>query len=186
MVWCSILGNHLRFFSLTQIATPTKCFVNIGSSHDHLLVLGPTTTVGKETWCPIGTVSTKGCDAFHSVGQRNTLQQLSKRTTVGVTIQTYQEQTASILIHYSFRKVHQPREEVGFVHNDDPIVIQPHLIQTLDTNTGYSSLVVRNHIVFVSVSDVTRMFYNQHAHSQTSISRNNTQNAGGFSRKHRA
>jgi hypothetical protein len=169
---------------LTQVAAAAECFVDIGSSHNHLLIMGSPTAVRKHAGRPIRTAPTKGSDALHPIGKWNTLQEFPKGSAIGVSIQAYQEETSVIVFDHLFRKVYQSGKEVGFIDDDDLIAFQTNFIQILYPNTRDSPLVVRDHVVFVTVTDVTRMFDNQHTHSQTSIAGNNTQNAGGFSREH--
>ena len=89
---------------LAQVAFTTECFVDIRPTHNHLLVWWTLTAIRKETRSSIGTYSTKGGNAFHSVCQGDAFQEFSKRATMGIPVKSYQKEMTSRLFHHPFHE----------------------------------------------------------------------------------
>lgn len=127
---------------------------------------------GKETGRSIGAPTTEGRQSLDDIGHRNAVQQLSKRLASGVSIESSQHQSLSVVFDNAMRKGDKSREKMGFVHEDNvklPQEVVVNVIEALDPTAGNPSLVMGDHIVLLSIPSVVGMLDNENAHPNARV-----------------
>jgi hypothetical protein len=83
------------------VALPTEGHVPFLTANEYLLVVWSRPTVGEGTRRPIGAATTEGRETLHVVGQRDTLQKLSKGSAIRVSVETHEIEVLSMGVHDS-------------------------------------------------------------------------------------
>jgi hypothetical protein len=158
----------------------TKRFVALRPSDDHLVVMRSRVAVGEEPRGPIGTPTAKGSDALNPIGQRNTLQEFPKGATVGISVESHQEEELAVVLHHSPDKGHESREKVCLVYDHDIESRKCLLFEFIETEKSTARdapPVMGDDVIILPIPGVTRMLENEHSHPQTCVPGLNTQDA---------
>ena len=169
-----------------MVAVSTHCFVKVCSSDNHLLVL-MSVAVCKNAQCPIRTTATQSSEFFDFVSKWNTLQNLSKRSAFGITIQSNQKKMNPQLVDNILNKGNQSCKELCLLHDDDTKLLEKcrvNVAELIGSDTGSTSSIVCCHFIRC-VSDVCGVFDNKNGNAQCRIPRYDTQNTTRLAREHR-
>ena len=169
-----------------MIALTTQRHVSILTADDHLLVVRAIPTVGEGCRRPVRTALAKGCESFHSIGERNTLKKLSKRPPIRISVEPDKIQVLSEGIHDPLDKGNESTEKLGLVENDDVEANNVFCNESIEVSNGntWGPLTVMGCDFIATIPRVVCVLDDKHRRSECSIARNQTQNTGGFARKH--
>ena len=147
--------------------TTLRC-IQLGSTDCDLGIprLQPTREM---SWTPAQTQARQLCDG---VGNRNRVQQLTKRTPIGITRQSNEKHPLLKRIHCKFRKGNQTLKELSLINNDDSKLrdkVCGQDIQRICGETRNRISIVGADLVNIQRARIERWLHNQHLQALCSI-----------------
>jgi hypothetical protein len=176
---CLLKGRAL------MITLTTQSTVHVGSTDYNLLWIARVSE-GKQGLFAIRTPNAQRIELLHSIGHRNTIENVSKRLSVEISIESHQKDILLQSVDRKLNELNKSLEKLGLLHNDHLVAIQEvpvHTPKIGDRNTRSPSVVMRGHLMG-RIALVRRMLDDKNRNLQGRIPRDDGKNTGGLPREH--
>jgi len=180
-------ARTLHVSTFAQVTLSTQRHVRIVSANEYLFVSDTMLPVREESGGPICTLLAKSSNPFHSVCQRNTVQDFSKLPAIGVSIQSNEIQISFVRVHCILHKRNQIMEKLCFIHKNHLILqkfIQRNIVQIVNAQTRDCISIVGHNCAIGAIPSILGMLDNKNRSPHRRITRYNGKNTRTLSGKH--